>query len=331
MQYVKLGRTGVEVSPLCLGTMNFGPWTSEADSFAIMDRALDLGINFFDTANIYGSQPGETESIVGRWMAQGGGRRDRIVLATKVHARMGEGPNRQSGLSAYKIKREIDESLQRLGTDHVDLYQMHQSDRSGVEWEELWEAFEDLVRAGKVVYVGSSNFAGWEIARAQGKAEKRGFLGLVSEQHKYNLVTREPELEVLPCCKKLGVAVIPFAPISHGFLAGKALAPESDKVRSSTPKVQFQVEKRRDQLEAYAAFCRKRGFKEAEVALAWILCNDAITSPIVGPRTVEHIEGAVRALELKLDDEALAELDRIFPGPGGQAPQAYQWPVPKKN
>jgi len=199
MEYVKLGRSGCEVSRLCLGTMNFGTLTSEEDAFTIMDRALELGINFFDTANVYGhpKQHGLTEEIIGRWLAQGGGRRERIVLATKVYAPMTNEPNRRAGLSAYKIKREVRDSLRRLQTDHIDLYQMHHVDRT-VPWDELWSAFEDLIGAGDVVYVGSSNFAGWDLAHAQGYARERGIVGLVSEQHKYSLVCRLPELEVLP-------------------------------------------------------------------------------------------------------------------------------------
>jgi aryl-alcohol dehydrogenase-like predicted oxidoreductase len=239
---------------------------------------------------------------------------------------MGDGPNRGPGLSAYKIKREIDESLRRLQTDHLDLYQMHQVDRSGIGWDELWGAFEDLVRAGKTIYVGSSNFAGWEIAHAQGHATRRNFLGLVTEQHKYNLATREPEFEVLPCCKALGIAVIPHSPLANGFLSGKALHTD-EAVRSKSPKVQYQVERRREQLTAYSALCRRVGLTEPAVALAWLLHNPAITSPIIGSRTVEQLESSVKAMAIKLDDSTMEELATIFPGPGKPAPQAYLWPA----
>ncbi|MBZ0274663.1 MAG: aldo/keto reductase, partial [Anaerolineae bacterium] len=196
MKYVKLGRTGLKVSPLCLGTMNFGPQTTEEDSFAIMDKALDLGINFFDSANVYGWKKGEgvTEQIVGRWFAQGGGRREKVVIATKVYGIMGDWPN-QSRLSALNIKRACEDSLKRLKTDYIDLYQMHHIDRD-TPWEEIWQAMEQLVREGKVIYVGSSNFAGWHIAQANEIAKSRHFIGLVSEQSLYNLKDRMIELEV---------------------------------------------------------------------------------------------------------------------------------------
>src|SRR5438876_8693069 len=198
MDHVRLGQSGLRVSRLCLGTMNFGPLTSESDSFAIMGRALELGIVFFDTADVYGWRTGEgvTEQIIGRWLAQGGGRRDRIVLATKVYGTMGPGPNDRR-LSAYHIRRACEESLRRLQTDHLDLYQMHHVDR-GTPWEEIWQAMDLLVGQGKVVYVGSSNFAGWHIVAANEAAKRRNSFGLVSEQSFYNLKTRTIELEVVP-------------------------------------------------------------------------------------------------------------------------------------
>lgn len=327
MQYVKLGRSGVEVSRLCLGTMNFGAWTSEADSFQIMDRALEVGINFFDTANVYGGKGhrGRTEQIVGRWLAQGGGRRERIVLATKVYGAMedGEIPNRTSGLSAYKMKREIEESLRRLQTGAIDLYQMHHIDRSA-PWDEIWGAYEDLARAGKVVYAGSSNFAAWDIAHAQGFARQRGYLGLVSEQHRYSLLCRQPELEVLPCCKALGVAVIPWSPLHGGVLSGHIFsAPQGS--RGVRDYEQTMAAPHRAAVEAFEALCKELGEQMADVALAWMLANDAITAPIIGPRTIEQFVGSLRALEIKLDAETMKKLDAIFPGPGGPAPEAYAW------
>src|ERR671917_2290145 len=220
MQYTSLGRTGLQVSRLCLGTMNFGPQTSEADSFAIMDQALETGINFFDTANVYGGKRGEgiTEQIIGRWLAQGGGRREQIVLATKVYNTMGDRPN-ERGLSAYHIRRACDESLRRLQTDHIDLYQMHHIERT-TPWEEIWQAMETLVQQGKVLYVGSSNFAGWDIATAQAAATARHFMGLVSEQSLYNLNARMIELEVIPACAAYGVGIIPWSPLGGGLLGG---------------------------------------------------------------------------------------------------------------
>ena len=323
MQYVHLGRTGLRVSRLCLGTMNFGPLTSEGDSFALMDRAREAGINFFDTANVYGWRRGEgvTEQIIGRWLAQGGGRREAIVLATKVYAAMGEGPN-DSRLSAYHIRRACDESLRRLQTDRIDLYQMHHVDRE-TPWDEIWQAMEQLVAAGKVVYVGSSNFAGWQIAQANARAAARHFLGLVSEQSLYNLSARTVELEVLPACRAHGVGVIPWSPLAGGLLGG-ALQ-KAKEGRRASERLQKSVERHRAQLETYEGLCRELGESPADVALAWLLANPAVSAPIIGPRTMEQLTGSLRALEITLSAEQLARLDRIWPGPGGEAPEAYAW------
>ena len=323
MQYRHLGRTGLKVSRLCLGTMNFGPRTTEKDSYAIMDEALSLDINFFDTANVYGGKKGEglTEQIVGRWLAQGGGRREQIVLATKVHGSMGDGQNDQK-LSAYNIKRACDASLQRLQTDCIDLYQMHHVDRQ-TPWEEIWQAMEQLVKAGKVLYVGSSNFAAWHIATANQTAMQRNFLGLVSEQSRYNLTVRMVELEVLPACQEYGLGVIPYSPLAGGLLGGSADKDESGR-RASDP-MKAQAAQLRPQLEQYEAFCQDLGESPANVALSWLLANPAVTAPIIGPRTMEQLTGSLRALELELDDAAKQKLDEIWPGPGGQAPEAYAW------
>ena len=323
METTNLGRTGLQVSRLCLGTMNFGPQTSEEDSFAIMDRSLELGINFFDTANVYGWKIGEgvTEHIIGRWLAQGGGRREQIVLATKVFGKVGEGPNDRR-LSAYHIRRACEESLRRMQTDHIDLYQMHHIDRR-TPWEEIWQAMEQLVQQGKVIYVGSSNFAGWHIAQAQGKAKRRNFLGLVSEQSLYNLTERMIELEVIPACREYGLGLIPWSPLAGGLLGG-ALEKEA-KGRRSSEQAQKNIEKHRSKLQKYEALCREIGEKPADVALAWLLHNPAVTAPIIGPRTLEQLEGSLRALEVVLSDESLAQLNKIWPGPGGEAPEAYAW------
>lgn len=323
MEYAHLGRTGLKVSRLCLGTMNFGPLTTEEDSFAIMDRALELGINFFDTANVYGRKTGEgvTEQIIGRWLAQGGGRREKIVLATKVYGNMGDWPN-ESRLSAYHIKRACEASLRRMQTDHIDLYQMHHIDRN-TPWEEIWQAMEQLVREGKVIYVGSSNFAGWHIAQAQAAAKERHFMGLVSEQSLYNLADRMIELEVIPACEGYGLGVIPWSPLAGGILGG-ALKKVSEG-RRMADHVQQRIEKLRPQLEKYEALCGELGEEPADVALAWMLHNPAITSPIIGPRTMAQLEGSLRALEITLDEKTMSELDAIWPGPGGAAPEAYAW------
>ena len=323
MEYVHLGRIGLRVSRLCLGTMNFGPLASEDDSFAIMDAALEHGITFFDTANVYGWRTGEgvTEQIIGRWLAQGGGRREQIVLATKVYGRMGRGPN-DTGLSAHHVRRACDESLKRLRTDRIDLYQMHHIDRA-TPWEELWQAMEQLVAAGKILYVGSSNFAGWQIAQAQGAAAARHFLGIVSEQSLYNLNARTVELEVVPACRAHGIGLLPWSPLAGGLLGG-ALQ-KASVGRRGQERLQNAVEKQRPKLEAYEGFCRELGERPADVALAWLLRNPTVTAPIIGPRTREQLTGSLRALELKLAPESVARLDAIWPGPGGEAPEAYAW------
>jgi aryl-alcohol dehydrogenase-like predicted oxidoreductase len=323
MEYKHLGRSGVKVSRLCLGTMNFGPQTSEPDSFSMMDRALELGINFFDTANVYGWKLGEgwTEQIIGRWFAQGGGRRDKVVLATKVYGRMGEWPN-QSRLSAVHIKRACEDSLRRLKTDWIDVYQMHHVDREA-PWEEIWQAMEQLVREGKVVYVGSSNFAGWHLAQAQEAARSRNFLGLVSEQSLYNLNERTIELEVIPACEAYGIGLIPWSPLGRGLLAGVL---RSDNIgRRADADLKQEVVKSRLKLEAYEGLCARIGERPADVALAWLLHQRAVTSPIIGPRTMEQLEGAMRALSLSLGSDILKQLDELFPGPGGTAPESYAW------
>jgi aryl-alcohol dehydrogenase-like predicted oxidoreductase len=330
MKYTSLGRTGLKVSRLCLGTMNFGPQASEAESAVIMDAALESGINFFDTANAYGVftangdtshlHLGLTEEIIGRWLAQDG-QRDRIVLATKVFVKMGEGVN-ERGLSAYHIRKACEDSLRRLQTDHIDLYQMHHIERS-TPWEEIWQALEQLVREGKVIYIGSSNFAGWDIATAQCAARERRFMGIVSEQSMYSLVARTVELEVIPACRHYGVGLIPYSPLAGGLLGG-ALRKASEGRRASGHQSQ-QIERHRPQLEAYEALCQELGEAPSNIGLAWLLHNPVVTAPIVGPRTAEQMIGNLRALDISLAAETLKRLDEIWPGPGGEAPNAYAW------
>ncbi len=321
MKYRRLGRSALRVSELCLGTMNFGPLTSEEDAGIVMDRALEHGINFFDTANRYGGDkgPGATESILGRWFAKGGGRREKVVLATKVFGPMTEWPN-DGGLSARHIRDACEASLRRLQTDHIDLYQMHHVDRAA-PWDEIWQAMEQLVAQGKVVYVGSSNFAGWHITQANETAKHRNFLGLVSEQSLYNLASRTVELEVLPACRAYGVAVIPWSPLAGGMLGGMRTDAGARR-KNLNPR----YEAVRPQIERWEKFCAELGEEPAAVALAWLLAQKGVTAPIIGPRTLEQLEGAsLRATEIALDGGALEELDAIFPGPGGPAPEAYAW------
>ena len=323
MQYTHLGRTGLTVSRLCLGTMNFGREADEAASHAILDRALELGINFLDTANVYSTQLGEgqSEQIIGRWLAERPAARNQIVLATKVYNPMGEGPN-DRGLSAYHIRRACEDSLRRLQTDHIDLYQMHHVDRT-TPWDEIWQAMEQLVREGKVLYVGSSNFAAWHIAQANEQAAQRHFLGLVAEQSRYSLRDRMIELEVLPACRAYGLGVIPWSPLAGGLLAGTA--DQAAGGRRQGAWMQEATAQYAAQLAAYAAFCQELGAGQADVGLAWLLHQPGVTGPIIGPRTVAQVEGSLRALAIELDAEQLARLDQIWPGPGGAAPEAYAW------
>lgn len=320
MQYSNLGRTALKVSRLCLGTMNFGPQTTEEDSYKIMDKALELGVNFFDTANVYGWKKGEgvTEQIIGRWFAQGGGRREKVVIATKVYGDMGDLPN-TSRLSKLHMRRALDASLLRLKTDFIDLYQFHHVWREA-SWDEIWEFCEWAHTQGKVLYFGSSNFAGWHIAQANEAAKRRNFLGLVSEQSIYHLMNRKLELEVLPAAKEYGLGVIPWSPLAGGLLGG--ILEKQTKGRRSER--QADIEKNRPQLELWEAFCAEMGEKPADVALAWMLQNPVITAPIIGPRTIEQLEGSMRVLEIKLNDEQNAKLNEIFPG-HKTAPEDYSW------
>ena len=328
MQYCHLGRAGVRVSRLCLGTFNFGTVTDEPAAQRILDAALDAGINFLDTANHYPDfvHCGLTEEIIGRWFAQRPGRRAQVVLATKVYQPMGNpaDPNDAAGLSKYKIRRHLEDSLRRLRTDHVDLYQMHHVDRRG-DWEEWWEAFDLLVQQGKVGYVGASNFAGWDLALAQAAARARHCFGLASEQHKYNLLCRLPELEVLPAARHLGIGVLAYSPLASGLLGGAALRGGDLSRRARQAQRQPADAQTLRRLQEYAQLCRERQETEANVATAWILAQPALTAAIVGPRTPEQLREVLPAAELYLGDATLARLDELFPGPGGSAPQAYAW------
>jgi aryl-alcohol dehydrogenase-like predicted oxidoreductase len=323
VEYTHVGRLGLVVSRLCLGTMNFGPHTSEPDSHAIMDDAVAHGLNFFDTANVYGRHlgVGTSEEIIGRWFAKGGGRRDKVVMATKVYGQMGEWPN-ESRLSKLGIRNACEASLTRLRTDHIDLYQMHHIDRHAW-WDEIWEAMEQLKLEGKILYVGSSNFAGWHIARANEIANRRHSLGLAVEQSIYNLNARTIELEVIPAVQEYGMGLIPYSPLAGGLLAG-ALHKVVEGRRSQEYMLQ-ELETHRVQLEKWEALCDELGERPSDVALAWLLAQPAVTAPIIGPRTVEQLESSWKALDVRLEQDVLSRLDEIFPGPGGPAPEAYAW------
>ncbi|HUS47891.1 MAG TPA: aldo/keto reductase [Phycisphaerae bacterium] len=326
MEYAYLGRSGLKVSRLCLGTWNFGSFTDEKEAFRIMDAALEAGINIFDTANHYPDfvNCGRSEEFIGRWFARGGGRRERVVLATKVYQPMKDpldGPNDEAGLSKYIIRRHVEGSLRRLQTDYLEIYQMHHVDRR-TGWDEIWEAFEVLVYQGRIGYVGASNFAAWQLALAQAAARQRNFFGLISEQHRYSLMCRLPELEVLPAAKALGIGVLAYSPLAGGLLGGKALKGEPG---SRTAQWQANVQPHREKLTAYSQLCSQLGEGEAAVALAWALAHPAMTSVVIGPRTGDQLATALRAVELKLDAAAMGKLNELFPGPGGAAPEAYAW------
>ncbi len=330
MEYRQLGKSGVLVSPICLGTMNFGWHTEEQDSFDIMDKALDMGINYFDTADVYGwaNEKGLTEEIIGRWLAKGDGRRDAIVLATKVYNHMDRSdrrpePNRdQRKLSAMKIIRHCEDSLKRLQTDRIDILQMHHIDRH-CPVEEVWEAMDTLKKQGKIVYAASSNFAGWDIAKYNEMARSLGMVGLVSEQSIYNLNNRMVEMEVIPACRDYGMGLIPWSPLEAGLLAG--VLDKKREGRRSGKKVDKMIEDHGDQLKAYEDLCKNMGEEPAIVALAWLLHNPVVTAPIIGPRTMDQLTSSEKAVELTLDEKTIKKLDEIWPGPGGESPEAYAW------
>ena len=330
MKYTQLGRTGLKVSRLVLGTMNFGPQTDESTSHDIMDAALDAGLNFVDTANVYGwgENKGRTEEIIGTWFAQGGGRRDRTVLATKVYGNMAPDdssvwPNHDK-LSAVNIRRAVDASLKRLQTDYIDIYQFHHVDRS-TPFEEIWQAIDVLVQQGKILYAGSSNFPGYKIAQANELAARHGRMGLVSEQCLYNLAERRAEMEVIPAAQDYGLGVIPWSPL-HGGLLGGVLKKEATEGRRASGRAADALKdtKTREQIQAYEDLLDKHGLEPGEAALAWLLTRPGVTGPIVGPRTQEQLDSVLRALELELSEELLTSLDEIFPGPG-PSPEAFAW------
>jgi aryl-alcohol dehydrogenase-like predicted oxidoreductase len=327
--------------------MNFGGRAGKEDSFAMMDRAREEGINFFDTANVYGFEVhrGLTEEVIGHWFSLGSDRRDSTVLTTKVFGITGDGPN-DRGLSAYHIRKACEDSLRRLQTDRIDVYFMHHVDRGvptklGAQmfnypdrdifrpphrkdetpWDEIWQTMELLVAQGKVLYVACSNFAGWHIAQGCERAARRDSLGLVAEQSLYNLTERSIELEVIPACREYGLSVMPWSPLGGGLLAGTPSPSEGG--RRAALRERFAAYA--SQLEQYEALCRDLGESPANVALAWLLHHPVVASPIIGPRTMDQLTDCLRAVEIRLDDRALAKLDEIWPGPGDQAPEAYAW------
>ena len=329
--YRRLGRTALKVGPLAVGTVNFGWLTSEQDSFEILDAAIGKGLNLIDTSDNYNA--GVTESLLGKYFSTGA-KREQIVLATKCFSPPTDfgstdpvkasgswvGPN-QRGLSAKHIIEACNASLKRLNTDYIDLYQMHHVDREA-PFEEIWQAFETLVAQGKILYVGISNYAGWQIAKACESAKNRHFLGPVSEQSTYSLLTRTVELEVIPACRDYGLGFIPYSPLGGGLLAAAAGAEDGKRSRGM---LGLATERQREQLADYASLCAELGQHPADVAIAWVAANPDVTSPIIGPRTMAQLDGALRGLAIELPVEVVTRLDEIFPGPGGEAPEAYAW------
>jgi len=332
MNYANLGRSNLKVSRICLGTMHFGVYTSKEESFAIMDKCLELGINFFDTANVYGGeQRGRTEEIMGEWFALGGARRESVVLASKVYGNMTAKPpiNEEAGISSYKIRKHLAASLKRLQTDHLDLYQVHHIDKS-ISLEEFWGTFEQIISKGETLYIGSSNFSAWGLTKFQMAGLERGNVGLISEQTMYNLLCRYPELELLPAAKDMGVGVIPYMPIAGGLLAGKRKSEAGSRTAQVESEYGFELSQNK-MFEDFSKLCAEIGEKEHHVSIAWTLHNPAVTSAIVGIRTLKHLENIEKAVELKLEPDILARLDEIFDINKGRslrlepAPEAYAW------
>ncbi|MEV5953990.1 aldo/keto reductase [Streptomyces sp. NPDC051987] len=314
MEYVKLGRTGLDVSRICLGCMTYGlpdrgthEWTlDEEASRPLIRQALEAGVNFFDTANVYSD--GTSEEIVGKALRDFA-RRDEIVLATKVHGRMRPGPN-GGGLSRKAILTEIDHSLARLGTDYVDLYQIHRYDHA-TPIEETMEALHDVVKAGKARYIGASSMYAWEFSKAQYTAELGGWTTFVSMQDHYNLLYREEEREMLPLCADQGVGVLPWSPLARGRLT-RDWGTVTERSSSDDFGNRLYQEGDRAIVEAVTRIADDRGVPRAQVALSWLLHQDTVTAPIIGAAKPNHIEDAVAAVELKLSDKELTELEQPY-------------------
>lgn len=320
MEHHQLGRSGLRVSTVLLGGWNFGKVTTEKESHALLDRALDAGINVVDTADKYGR--GTSETHLGNWLARSPQRRERMVVATKVFGAMSDWPN-DGRLSARHLRHAVEGSLRRLRTDHIDLYQLHHVDRC-TPWDEIWQAMDVLIGQGKVIYVGTSNHAGWQLAQGQEAALKRGGLGLVSEQCLYNLAERSAEQEVIPAALAYGMAVLPWSPLHGGMLAGVLSAGSAVGQRRHTGRGANSLTTRTQQVERFEQTCRHHGMAPAEVALAWLIAQPGVTAPIIGPRTLEQLESALRATRLVLPDSLEKNLEEIFPS-SGPAPESFAW------
>jgi aryl-alcohol dehydrogenase-like predicted oxidoreductase len=341
IEHRPLGRTGVKVSPLCLGAMMFGAWGNpdHDESIRIIHRALDAGINFVDTADVYSY--GESEEIVGKALA--GGRRDRVVLATKFHATMGDDPN-EAGNSRRWIVREVEASLRRLGTDWIDLYQVHRPE-PGTDVDETLGALTDLVRAGKIRYLGSSTFPAHAIVEAQWTAERRGRERFISEQPPYSLLVRGIEADVLPVCERYGMAVIPWSPLAGGWLTGRYRKGMEPPQSSRAERIPWRYDltlpenqRKLDAAEALAVLAEEAGMTLIQLALAFVLQHPAVTAPIIGPRTMEQLESQLAALDVTLDSALLDRIDEIVPPgrnlnplDGGYTPPALEQPALRRR
>jgi aryl-alcohol dehydrogenase-like predicted oxidoreductase len=331
MEYRTLGRTGVKVSPLCLGAMMFGAWgeTDHDESIRIIHRALDAGINFIDTADVYSR--GESEEIVGKALA--GGRRDNVVLATKVHGTMGDDPN-EFGNSRRWITREVDNSLRRLGTDWIDLYQIHRPE-ADTDIDETLGALTDLVRAGKVRYIGSSTFPASQIVEAQWVAERRVRERFVCEQPPYSILVRGVEEDVLPACRRHGMGVIAWSPLAGGWLSGRWRKGADDLTsrRSVLIPQRYDLsipanQRKLEAAEALAELADEAGISLIHLALAFVIRHPAVTAAIIGPRTMEHLESQLGAVDVQLSDEILDRIDQIVPPGTTVNPTDQGWQNP---
>jgi len=333
MQYKKLGPTNLKVSQITLGTMTFGTTTTEKEAHRILDAALDIGINLIDTSNDYGNPNwGASETIIGNWLAKQPSKRDQIVLATKVYQEKPEprAVNEEAGLSAYKIRKQIDESLTRLQTDHIDLYQVHHIDRT-ITGEELWGTFSRLMDQGKVGYAGASNYNSWGLAKHQLQANKLGHLGFVSEQSMYNLVCRYAELELMPCAKEFNVGVLAYMPLAGGLFGGGDRSAKHSRANAVMKWYGLDETRFANRLARYEAHCQELGMPYNAMAIAWALNHPAVTSAVVGIRTTAQLEGIETAVSASLSDTTFELLDRLFPIHGGKTlrdapfPEAYAW------
>jgi len=323
MEYKYFGRTGMKISRVGMGTMQFGSSIPEKEAFKLLDTAVDLGINLIDTANSYGQNVhdpsighrGYCEEIIGKWFAQGGGRREKIMICTKIFNEMedpDEGPNDYPGLSKPRIRKHIDDCLRRLQTDHIELMLMHNyPNHTTAPWDEIWEAFEIAQYQGKIDYVCSSNYTTYQLCEAQFEAKKRGLFGLAGEEHHYNLFTRLPEMEVFPAAEKMGLGIITWCPMENGLL--------TEFGEEMLERLPFHPRKRLPQIQAFKALCAEMGEKPSDVGIAWILNNPVVTAPLLGPDNPEMLVNSMHAFDIKLDDEILARLDEIFPPVEGRA------------